>query len=132
MKSFIVYNATGKILRTGTCADTDIVLQAGDGEQVIEGVANDATQMVVDHEVVDRPPPPPPSQAERNADALAELRRIRDKHLYASDWTQLQDARLTAEQKDKWTAYRSAVKDVVKNNPDITSTNDIVWPTHPT
>lgn len=131
MKSFIVYNATGKILRTGTCADTDIVLQAGDGEQVIEGVANDATQMVVDHEVVDRPPTPPPSHDELNQTALEDLRIQRDKRLFSSDYTQFPDSPLSETKKTEWVAYRQALRDLPQNNPDITSTDDIVWPTPP-
>ena len=38
--SFIVFAPlTGQILRTGTCAQTDLHLQAGLGEAVIEGQA---------------------------------------------------------------------------------------------
>lgn len=46
MKNYIVYNSDGKILVTGCCAETDFLLQAQDGEFVMEGVANDVTQKV--------------------------------------------------------------------------------------
>jgi hypothetical protein len=60
MKNFIIYNALGEILRTGRCADQDFNLQAQDGELIMEGTANDATQMIANDEVVDKPPAPPP------------------------------------------------------------------------
>lgn len=46
MKSFIVYNAQGKILRTGTCQNSTLQLQAQNGEFVMEGSADDVTQKV--------------------------------------------------------------------------------------
>lgn len=42
MKQYIVYSSdTGEILRTGRCLDKVFELQAGDGESVISGQAND-------------------------------------------------------------------------------------------
>lgn len=55
MKNYIVYNADGQILRTGACLDSVFNLQAGDGEWVIEGVADDLTQMIIDGVVVSKP-----------------------------------------------------------------------------
>lgn len=43
---FIVYDKNKKILRTGSCSAQDSFLQAQDGEFIIEGIANDATQKV--------------------------------------------------------------------------------------
>jgi len=73
MKNFIVYDEHGKILRTGFCQDNTFYLQAQDGEFVIKGKANAATQKVVgigvDGKVVDKTPeeieaakPPQPKQ----------------------------------------------------------------------
>lgn len=45
---------TGKILRTGTCPESMIAIQAHDGERVMEGVANDLTQCICDGAVIDR------------------------------------------------------------------------------
>ena len=42
MKSFIVYDSEGFILRTGSCVDSDLEMQAGDNEFVMEGIADDA------------------------------------------------------------------------------------------
>lgn len=131
MKSFIVFNSTGKILRTGTCAPSDLQLQAQQGEHVLEGVANDATQMIVNNEVVDRPEPPPPSHDELNQQAIENLRRRRDRRLYTSDYTQVTDSPLSGAKKAAWVTYRQALRDLPQNNPDITSTDGIVWPTPP-
>lgn len=47
MKKYIVYNAEGKIQRTGVCSKKDLLKQAEDGEFVMEGSANDVTQKIV-------------------------------------------------------------------------------------
>lgn len=53
MKNFIVFDNDGNILRTGTCPDEDFKVQV---ENIIEGVANDTTQKIVDGRVVDKTP----------------------------------------------------------------------------
>lgn len=69
MKNYIIYNVSGKILRTGTCSNADFEKQVGMGEFVMEGKANDSTQKIVGNEVVnktpeevetDKPPEPEP------------------------------------------------------------------------
>lgn len=70
MKNFIVYIANGTIQRTGTCSDDDFTLQAGLNELVIEGEANDATQMIVNGLVVNKPPVPPPPFSIADARAI--------------------------------------------------------------
>jgi hypothetical protein len=61
MKKFIIHNASGEILRTGECSENAFDFQAAEGEFIIEGEANDATQMIVNGAVVNKPPPPPPA-----------------------------------------------------------------------
>ena len=58
MRTFVVYDATGLILRSGVCALADMDLQAGAGELVMEGLANDTLEYVVDGAIVQRPPMP--------------------------------------------------------------------------
>lgn len=55
MKQFIIYDDQGFILRCGNCADSDIDLQARDSESVIEGIADDSTQMIINGVVCDKP-----------------------------------------------------------------------------
>jgi hypothetical protein len=54
MKNFIVYTKEGRILRTGTCLEASFSLQAGPGELIIEGEADDATDRIVKGKVVPR------------------------------------------------------------------------------
>lgn len=46
MTSFIVYNNTGVILKTGHCPDNMLAIQARTGENVMTGVADDASQYI--------------------------------------------------------------------------------------
>ncbi len=46
MTAFIVYDANGVILRTGVCPSDVFLLQAHDGEFVMEGLADMLTQRV--------------------------------------------------------------------------------------
>ena len=79
--SFVVYDqATGTILRTGTCAETDLHLQAHGTEAVIEGVADDERHEVRDGQIVER---------EAVADPLDEqitARSTAAAYLAATDW----------------------------------------------
>lgn len=56
MKSYIVYDEEGKILRTGICPDEAFLKQAQTGEFVMEGAANDYFQKIVGGRVVDKTP----------------------------------------------------------------------------
>ena len=60
-----------------------------------------------------------------------EVRRDRDQRLYSSDWTQVTDSPLTDAKKLEWAVYREALRDVPANNPDVTSLDEVSWPTKP-
>jgi len=49
MKKFVVYASNGEILRTGICPDSMVKLQ---GENVIEGEANDIEHKVIDGKII--------------------------------------------------------------------------------
>ena len=78
---FVVYDpATGTILRTGTCAQTDLRLQAHGTEAVIEGVADDERHGVRDGQIV---------ECEAVADPLDDqitARSTAAAYLAATDW----------------------------------------------
>lgn len=74
-----------------------------------------------DWELVDLPAPVQP-------DLAAIARTQRNALLFSSDWTQLPDAPLTAEQKADWTAYRQALRNITAS-PDFPE--NIVWPIAP-
>ena len=123
MRKFVVYNKDGDILRTGICPEGSMDLQKADGQFVMEGVANDATQHVVDGKIVDKPP------AENPIDERPQqLRDTRNELLQATDWSQLADAQLSSDQQKKYQAYRQALRDLSTHSkwPDL---NESDWPT---
>jgi len=122
VKNFVVYEEGGTILRSGVCAEADFVIQAQDGEFILEGVADDATQMVVDGKIVDKGYSVTDELKETNA------RLERDALLRESDWTQVLDAPLTDDQKTQYRTYRQALRDITlhQNWPDLA---DEDWPT---
>ena len=123
MRKFVVYNSAGDILRTGICPEGAMDLQKADGQFVMEGVANDATQHVVEGKIVDKPP------AENPVDERPQqLRDTRNELLQATDWSQLADAQLSSDQRNKYQAYRQALRDLPTHSkwPALDPTD---WPT---
>lgn len=57
-----------------------------------------------------------------------QIRMQRDALLYRSDWTQVPDAPLTAEQVAAWATYRQALRDVTEQ-PGFPA--NVVWPVQP-
>ena len=47
MKNYIIYKKdSGQIVKSGVCSNSSFDLQAQEGESILEGIANDATQKV--------------------------------------------------------------------------------------
>ena len=66
--------------------------------------------------------------ADATAKAWADLRAERDRKLLATDYTQLPDAPLTAQQKTDYATYRQALRDLPANTVDP---NNPSWPVEP-
>ena len=60
--------------------------------------------------------------------AWTALRTERNARLAACDYTQLQDAHLSAEKKSAWADYRQALRDLPENATDPTQ---VTWPVSP-
>lgn len=56
------------------------------------------------------------------------LRQTRNQLLTESDWTQVADTPLSQEQREKWCAYRQALRDLPGNTTDL---DNVVWPESP-
>lgn len=86
---------------------TDGLAIPNDGEAVLEvpAVVKPSAWRVdlATMQLVAVPPPQP--------DPLIALRRERDRLLFASDWTRLDDTRLTAAQREEARIYREALRD---------------------
>lgn len=120
MKNYIVYNDAGKILRTGSCPESDFDIQASEGEQVLEGQANDSTQEIVDGAVANIQGP--------IYESAESLRIQRDQKLIGTDWSQVADSALSDEDKQAYRDYRQALRNITNhaNWPNLT---DQDWPT---
>lgn len=57
-----------------------------------------------------------------------EIRKQRNEELKNSDWTQMSDAPLTAEQKTAWQVYRQSLRDVTAQ---AGFPYDVAWPSQP-
>lgn len=69
MKFFIIHNAQGKIIRTGSCPVTLFELQAQPGEFCIEGVADNNKQFIsIDEGELKNYPPKPDAHHEFDYD----------------------------------------------------------------
>ena len=128
MKQFFVHDNDGNILRTGSCTEADLPLQASVGETVVEGIADDATQTYVNGSLQQKPDD---SNEVKNARALVLIRIMRTDLLTDSDWTQMPDSPLTAEQRSEWQMYRQKLRDLPSDFSHVTSIDDVVWPTAP-
>ena len=146
--NFIIYISTGVIIRTGICPDSMLLIQAQEGETVIEGVANYFTQYIADGVVTDY------TEAELAAKSsihygykwqmpertlvqdltteqiniyLAERARLkRDTLLSACDWTQTIDQ--PESRQLLWQPYRQELRDIALQTGFPTIIN---WPTLP-
>lgn len=134
MKNYILYSDNGQILRTGVCADNDFNLQ---GQNVIEGNANDSTQYIQDNKIINMPPKPDGAAyfdygiKQWILDYPAQeqiIKKQRDYLLYQSDWTQIQNNPLTPEKQEEWAIYRQQLRDITEQ---AGYPFDVVWPTKP-
>ena len=123
MKSYIVYDNDGVIIRTGVCPDSDISLQ---GNNVIEGVCtDDVNYKVIDGELVYSPVLPTVEDTQKK------IRKERNIRLSQSDWTQMPDAPLSSEQKQQWATYRQQLRDLPSLYPTETNIDNVVFPEIP-
>ena len=128
MKSFIVYAQDGTILRTGSCPDAMFDLQKDADELIMEGVANDASKIIQDGKIVEKPAP---SDTLKNDAAILELRLRRDLILASTDWTQLPDSPLSDSAKNEWQEYREKLRNLPSENQDILDIDDVSFPAPP-
>lgn len=134
MKNFIVYLENGQIIKQGRCQDYDFYLQ---GENVIEGVANDSCQYISNGNIVDMPPKPngcwdfdflTKQWVQNFKEQSDNILSMRSSLLYQSDWTQLPNNPLTFAKQEEWAIYRQELRDVT-NQPGYPF--DVIWPTQP-
>ena len=121
---FAVIDSDGIILRVGTCADSDLAMQAEEGQQVREITINisDNTHKFVKGEFVEI------EQVSKSV--VAEVRRYRNVLLKSSDWTQMPDSPLGDTKKSKWAIYRQQLRDL-PDNITAATLEDVNFPSAP-
>ena len=122
MKYSIYKTETGLIHSQGSSSHltdlSDILLE--DGEAIIEGHYNRATQKIVDGVVT-----------EYIADFFPLIRNKRNELLKESDWTQLNDCPLSDLKKQEWATYRQELRDLPSSQQAIDNIADVIFPTIP-
>lgn len=135
MKNFVIYETSGKIIRTGYCQDIDFELQVGESENITEGTADATTQYIDNGVVTDMPERPvgyykfdytQKAWVQDYDKADAEQRIKRSRLLKESDWTQLPDVPLT--NKTGWANYRQQLRDIPEQSGYPYNIN---WPMPP-
>ena len=123
MKQFVIYDSTGKILRTGTCPDNDYELQCGADEFIMEGFADDESQMVVEGQIVNKP-----EDSVELGLVIRKNKAERNELLRGTDWTQANDSPLSDADQLKYRTYRQALRDLTthENWPELQEED---WPT---
>tara|TARA_R110000822_G_scaffold26218_1_gene79081 strand:- start:30 stop:410 length:381 start_codon:yes stop_codon:yes gene_type:complete len=122
MKYSIYITETGLIHSQGSSSHisdlSDILLE--DGEGIIEGHYDRATQKIVDGVVT-----------EYVADFFPLIRNKRNELLKESDWTQVNDCPLSDSKKTEWATYRQELRDLTTTYFDAVAIEEIVFPTKP-
>ena len=132
---YAIYNEWGEIQRIVVCEKPEEQLQ--DGENFVEGYADDELFVVVDGSFVQREPRPgrhyiwrgewidPRTNEEKTESLVKEVRSKRNRLLASSDWTQLPDVPL--ETNSAWATYRQELRDIT-GQPGFPN---VQWPEPP-
>ncbi len=113
MKSYIVHDASGCILRTGMCQEEVFNDIPQDGEFIVEGYCSEPDKQIIDGVISDLDIDDyEMTDSEKRQIFRQELRGLRDKYLQESDWTQVPDSPLSDELKQKYSEYRQQLRDL--------------------
>lgn len=135
----IIYNQLGKILRVVDTAEDFLIAQKQEGEFILFGTANDATQYIDVETTEIRDIPSKPNdysefnwrtkQWEDNVDILKKQINLRRSNLLqTSDWTDTVSAQTRLTNYEEWQTYRQALRDITKQEGYPLN---IVWPSQP-
>tara|TARA_B110000285_G_C14923358_1_gene513708 strand:+ start:521 stop:910 length:390 start_codon:yes stop_codon:yes gene_type:complete len=127
-QTYAIYNeVSGEIRSTFVGSQSDLELNIMPGEAYILGSPETDDRYVRNGVFVKKEF----TAAEHISKTIADVRVQRDCLLIDSDWTQVVDSPLSDTQKSAWATYRQTLRDIPANNADVTSIDDITWPTPP-
>jgi len=112
---------TGRINRFVSCNVSAISIQVGGGEEFFLNCPPETTHIVNGEPRVVAPLPPTVEVL------MSGIRSERQRRLAFSDWTQMPDSPLTAEERAEWAAYRQALRDFPGGCDPVSP----VWPAPP-
>ena len=134
--SYIIYSqTTGQILRVVQTNDIESQLQ--NGESYIDGAIDDSAYYIENELPVAISPKPSQYSifdfttkqwVQNETMAISDVSIKRQRLLYASDWTQIPNGPLTAEQQTAWATYRQELRDVPQQSG---YPYNVVWPVAP-
>jgi len=128
MRSFVIYNSDGKILRSGQVDDdTSQIQDAATEFELLVDVPDNIEDYVVSAGALVLKPQSEIDAAKAETDWRI-LRGERNALLAASDWTQAVDAPLTDAKKTEWATYRTALRSLPDNTTDPANPT---WPSKP-
>ena len=120
MKTYIVHNASGRILRTGMCQEEVFDSIPEDGEFIVEGYCSEPNKQIINGVISDLDlDDDEMTDADKRQLFRNELRELRDKYLQESDWTQMPDSPLPVSEKQKWAEYRQDLRDYGNNLANV-------------
>lgn len=125
MKSLIVYNSSGEILRSVMVDDgTSQIIDPANEFEIEADIPDDIENYVVNNGALVLKPQSEIDAIKSNYDWQM-LRMTRDQMLAASDWTQVPDAPVD---QAAWATYRQALRDLPENTTDPANP---IWPSKP-
>jgi hypothetical protein len=136
--NYTTYNTlNGEILNSGSVPDVSIQ-KVPEGFALILQQSNPSTDYVVDGKVIPLPPKPTTGAyvfdysqqkwVEDTKEQESEVLAKRNSLLQQSDWTQIPNNPLTAEQQQLWAIYRQELRDVTSQSG---YPFNVIWPTPP-
>lgn len=124
---FTIYDlATGKIKRSGACAERDLLKQKFD--PATEGLMRAKSDPLADEVKGGLVQNIPRSEDDLKNERLQEVRMKRNRLLQATDWTQVEDAPLETSEKRAWARYRRELRQLPE---ELEKNEDFPWPKPP-
>lgn len=127
-QTYAIYNEVSGVIRsTFVGSQSDLELNIMPGEVYILGSPETDDRYVRNGVFVKKEF----TAAEHISKTTADVRVQRDCLLIDSDWTQFPDSPLSDTQKSAWATYRQTLRDIPADNANVTSIDDVTWPTPP-
>ena len=127
---YIIYKSSGDIVNQVECPEGEIENYISEGCSFMEYAGSAIYKKVSGGDVVDKEIEP--IMGVTSLSPSLTVRQQRDTLLAGSDWTQLPDSPLTDSKKAEWVTYRTTLRDIPETYTDVTTLDEVVWPTPPT